>query len=168
MDQRNKRAGGGSRVHLAAAVVISALLFPRISYAAEVGCFCTFIFISLMFVVCLGLTITMKLLLSKKLLPFSWIRIVGLSFAELFLIILIFIVIQAGYVGSLALYFPLALGLNLIMVKSAERALPQPLTASRKIALAGLFALALPVSLQVSGLLFNMISGLMTFSELRV
>lgn len=165
--ERRKRKGGDV-VSFLIATGAFLLLFPRPLYAAEVGCFCTFVFISLMFAVCTGLTVLFKFLLSRAFLPVSWTRIILITFTELLIIILVFVVIQAGYLGSLLIYFPLAAGVNMLALKGSVRHAPAPVKTAKKLAHYALSALSLPVAIQLSGALFKLISGAITFTELRV
>lgn len=164
------RRGAGTGPHwpgLGAAMTAGALL-PRTAYAADVGCFCTAVFVSFMLMVCMGMTTTGKHILAKRMAPVSWKKNIGLSFIELFTIILLFVLIQKGYFLSLIVYFPIALGMNILALGRQAASADPPRQRSKIMLQATLMSLVLPLSLQVSGVLFKMISELMTFRELRV
>lgn len=144
------------------------LAFPPQAYAIEVGCFCTFVFISSMLMLSLGVTLVSKRLISKRFWKLSWTRISLITVLELLVLFAILFLIQKVYYVRLLVYLPFAFLLNFAMISSAD-AMQQGLQTQRKrLTLAAVSALVLPIMISVAGSLTAYLSSYITFKEMRV
>lgn len=151
-----------------AVLAVLFLSFPPQAYALEVGCFCTFVFISAMLMLSLGVTLVSKGLIAERFWKLSWKRISLITVMELIVLFAILILIQKVYYVRLLVYLPFAFLLNFAMISSAD-ALQQGLQTQRKrLTLAAISALILPIVISVVGSLTAYLSSYITFKEMRV
>jgi hypothetical protein len=145
-----------------------ALAFPPSAWAIEVGCFCTFVFVSTMFMIGIGLTLVGKNLLSKKIWKLSWQRTSLITFLEVTLLVAVLVVLQTQYYLRVLAYLPLAFLLNYAMTTEKDAALQGPQASKKRAAMAALSSLVLPIAVQVMGWLATVLSNMITFKEVRV
>jgi len=144
------------------------LTFPPSACAIEVGCFCTFVFVSAMFVSGVGVTLLVKYALSKKLWRLSFTRTSFITFLEVVLLVVILIILQTKFYLRVLAYLPLAFLLNYAMTTAGEPALPEQQTLKKRATMAALSCLILPVAVQIMAWLATVLSDLITFTEVRV
>jgi hypothetical protein len=159
----------GQRVSVFIAVLIAGLVaYPPSASAVEVGCFCTFVFVSTMFVIGIGATLAVKYILSKKIWQLSMKRTSLITFIEVILLVAVLFLLQTKFFLRVLAYLPLAFLLNyaLTTAKGSDRPEQQP---SRKRATMAAFScLVLPIAVQVMAWLATVLSNLITFTEVRV
>ncbi len=156
----------------AAAVIMLGLmagfaLFPQPAYAVEAGCFCTFIFVSIMFVVGVAATLIVKYLLSKKIWKLSLMRTSVITVIEVVLMMVVLFVLQTRFYFRLLAYVPMAFLLNYALI-AGKSTIEESRTPKRRAVMAVLSSLVLPVTVQVIGWLAMVLSNMITFKELRV
>jgi len=144
------------------------LTFPPSACAVEVGCFCTFVFVSAMFVTGIGVTLVIKYALSRKLWKLSFKRTFFITFFEVALLVVILIILQTKYYLRVLAYLPLAFLLNYAMTTASGPALPEQQTPKKRAAMAAFSCLVLPVAVQIMAWLATVLSDLITFTEVRV
>ncbi len=161
--------GAGLRKeHIAVFIIMTWLaLFPQPAYAVEAGCFCTFIFVSIMFMIGVSATLVVKHLLSKKIWKLSLMRTSVITFFEVVLMLAVLIVLQTRFYFRLLAYMPMAFLLNYAMI-AAKGAIVESQTPKRRAAMAVLSSLVLPIAVQIIGWLAMVLSNMITFKELRV
>ncbi len=162
------RDRGGTLSFISALLAVWFLLFPPPAYALEAGCFCTFVFLSAMVVLGMGLTVVSKSLIAKKFWKLSWGRIAATTLLEVILLLAVLLLIQAQFYLRLLFYLPFAYLLNYLMIASKDAVLLARQTPKRRAAMAALTALVLPVAVQIIGFLATYLSSLITFKEVRV
>jgi len=151
-----------------AILAVVSLAFPPQAYALEVGCFCTFVFISSMLMLSLGVTLVSKSLITKRFWRLSWKRVSLITVLELIVLFAILLLIQKVFYVRLLIYLPFAFLLNFAMISSTD-AIQQGLqTRRRRVTLAAISALILPVMISVVGSLTAYLSSYITFKEMRV
>ncbi len=168
MHIRESKGREGVFWFLPAAWASAALLVPRISYAAEVGCFCTFVFVSIMFVIGVGIAVFFKYLLSRALWRLSWKRITASTVLEVFLLAAVFFIVQAQFFLSVLVYFPFAIALNMMLLKGGDQAVKEAGAPMKRLAMSVLCSSALPVAVQAAGALSKIVSGMISFTEVHV
>lgn len=144
------------------------LAFPPSACAIEVGCFCTFVFVSAMFLSGVGVTLLVKNALSKKLWRLSLTRTFFITFLEVVLLVAILIILQTKFYLRVLAYLPLAFLLNYAMTTARVPALPEQQTPKKRAAMAALSCLVLPVAVQIMAWLATVLSNMITFTEVRV
>ncbi len=142
--------------------------FPQSAYAVEAGCFCTFIFVSIMFVIGIAATLIAKHLLSKKIWKLSLMRTSVITFFEVILMMVVIIVLQTKFYFRLLAYIPMAFLLNYAMIAAKGSMVQESRTPKKRAAMAMLSSLVLPVAVQIIGWLAMFLSNMITFKELRV
>jgi hypothetical protein len=145
-----------------------ALAFPPSAWAIEVGCFCTFVFVSTMFMIGIGLTLVGKNLLSKKIWKLSWRRTSLITFLEVTLLVAVLVILQTQYYLRVLAYLPLAFLLNYALTTTGGPVLQERHTPKKRAAMAALSCLVLPVAVQVMAWLATVLSNMITFKEVRV
>ncbi len=143
-------------------------LFPWPAYALEAGCFCTFIFVSIMFGIGVAGTLIVKQLLSKKMWKLSWARTSVITILEVILMLAVLIMLQTRFYFRLLAYMPMAFLLNYALIAAKGTMAQEPPTAKKRAAMAMLSSLVLPVAVQIIGWLAMVLSNMITFKELRV
>jgi hypothetical protein len=143
------------------------LAFPPSASAIEVGCFCTFVFVSAMFLSGVGVTLLVKYALSKKLWRLSLKRTSFITFLEVVLLVAILAILQTKYYLRVLAHLPLAFLLNYAMTTARGQALQEQQAPKRRAAMAAL-ALVLPVAVQIMAWLATVLSNMITFTEVRV
>jgi hypothetical protein len=144
------------------------LTFPPSACAIEVGCFCTFVFVSTMFVTGVCVTLLVKYALSKKLWRLSLKRTSFITFLEVVLLVAILVILQTKFYLRVLAYLPLAFLLNYAMTTARGPALPEQQTSKKRAAMAALSCLVLPVAVQIMAWLAMVLSDMITFTEVRV
>jgi hypothetical protein len=156
------------RVFLAA-IITAAVLAPAEAMAAQVGCFVTAVLLGMMFLVGIGITLLVKHLLARyvwKVPRTPWLRLFGITWLELILGISFFAAIRTSFWLTVVIYLPFAALLNGWLL-SGVRALHEA-SFARRYSVFLLFPLSLPLSIQVSGLIWSTLTNMITFSDLRV
>ncbi len=143
-------------------------LFPQPAYALEAGCFCTFIFVSIMFSIGVAGTLIVKHLISKKIWKLSWARTSVITILEVVLMLAVLIVLQTKFYFRLLAYMPMAFLLNYALIAAKGTMTHEPRTAKKRATMAMLSSLVLPIAVQVIGWLAMVLSNMITFKELRV
>ncbi len=154
--------------HIVVFVMAALALFPKPAYAVEAGCFCTFVFVSTMFIIGIAATLTVKHLLSRKMWKLSLMRTSVITFFEVILMFVVLIVLQTKFYVRLLAYIPLAFLLNYAMIAAKGAMAQDPGTSKKRAAVAILSSLVLPVAVQIVGWLAMVLSNMITFKELRV
>jgi hypothetical protein len=144
------------------------LAFPPSACAIEVGCFCTFVFVSAMFLSGVGVTLLVKYALSKKLWRLSFMRTSFITFLEVVLLVVILIILQTKFYLRVLAYLPLAFLLNYVMTTAREPVLPEQQAPKKRAAMAALSCLVLPAAVQVVAWIATVLSNAITFTEVRV
>jgi len=85
---------GLRREHIVVFIMAGLAMFPQPAYAVEAGCFCTFIFVSIMFIIGIAATLIIKYLLSRKIWQLSLARTSVITFIEVVLMMVVLIVLQ--------------------------------------------------------------------------
>ncbi len=148
-------------------LVAGILVFPLPAYAVEVGCFCTFIFVSTMVSIGIGMTLIVKFIMSKKIwkLSFKWMSfITGIEVVLMFAVLIAF---QTKFYIRVLIYLPLAFLLNYAMIAAGNRALKEQ-TATKRAAHAALSCVVLPLAVQIVVVLFTYLSNMITFKEVSL
>jgi hypothetical protein len=143
-------------------------LFPQPAYAVEAGCFCTFIFVSIMFIIGIAATFIVKYLLSRKIWQLSLARTSVITFIEVVLMMVVLMVLQTKFYFRLLAYIPMAFLLNYAMIAAKGTMVQESRTPKKRAVMAMLSSLVLPVAVQVIGWLAMVLSNMITFKELRV
>ncbi len=144
------------------------LVFPPSACAVEVGCFCTFVFVSIMFAVGVGATLAVKYMLSEKIWKLSLKRTLLITFIEVVLLSAVLIILQTKFYLRVFAYLPLAFLLNYAMTTVKGQLLPKQQTSRKRATMAVLSCLVLPVAVQIMGWLAMVLSNMITFTEVRV
>ncbi len=153
-----------------AALLVPAVLLPSSAHAVQVGCFFTAVFLGMMFLVCLGLTAVTKHLLARycwKVPRTPWLRFFGLTWIELLIGIIVFATVRTGFWTTVAIYLPIAMVVNMRLLDRIRQAAPAAGSAVRRYGIFLLLPAVLPLSLQVSGLLWRTVTNSITFTELH-
>ncbi len=144
------------------------LLFPPSAYAVEVGCFCTFVFVSIMFVIGIGMTLGLKHTLSLKMLKLSFKRTLLITVLEVFLLMAVFLILQTKFSLRLLVYLPLAFLLNYSLTTAKGPAPQEQRPTKKRAALAALSSLVLPLSVQLMAWTATVLSDMITFKEVSL
>lgn len=165
------QASSGDPVAIAS-LIIPAVLLPVQAEAAQVGCFVTAILLSIMFLVGIGITLMMKHLLAKyvvKAPKTPWLRMFGITWLELLLVVVVFVATGTNIWFALLIYIPFSACMNMKMLgRFCGTAAGPTAPFSRRIGPFLLLALALPLSLFLSGKIWSVVTNLITFTDLRV
>jgi hypothetical protein len=168
MDVQRRLRFGLNLSFFIAGLMAVLLACPTSASAVEVGCFCTFVFVSTMFMIGIGLTLVVKYLLSKKIWRLSMKRTALITFIEVILLVAILIVLQTKYYLRVLAYLPLAILLNYALT-TAKVSVPQEQKTSKKRATMAVFSsLVLPAAVQLMAWVASRLSELITFKEVRV
>jgi len=154
-----------------ASLIIPAVLVPSQVYAAQVGCFVTAILLGAMFLVGLGITAFAKHLLAKyvwKVPKTPWLRFFGITWLELFLGILVFAFVKTSFWLTVAIYFPFAMLVNRALLAKVSTPARETVPFLQRYGIFLLLPGALPLSIQVAGILWSRITNLITFSDLQM
>ena len=151
---------------LCLAAVLAA--FPTSAYAVEAGCFCTFVFVSTMFMIGIGVTLIVKYVLSKKMWNLSMKRTSLITLLEVILMMSVLIILQTGFYFRVLAYIPMAFLLNYALIAAKTPVIQQERTPKKRVTMAMLSCLVLPIAVQVMGWLGMVLSNMITFKELRV
>ncbi len=159
---------GLRKEHYVVFIILGLALFPQSAYAVEAGCFCTFIFVSIMFLIGIAVTLIVKHLLSRKIWQLSLTRTSVITFIEVVLMMVVLIVLQTKFYFRLLAYIPMAFLLNYAMIAAKGTMAEELRTPKKRAAMAILSSLVLPVAVQIIGWLAMVLSNMITFKELRV
>jgi hypothetical protein len=168
MDAQERITAGVNISFLIAVMMALLFAYPPSASAVEVGCFCTFVFVSTMFMIGIGITLVVKYILSKKIWRLSMKRTAIITFIEVVLLIAILVVLQTKFYLRVLVYLPLAFLLNFALI-TAKGSLPKEQQTSKKRAtMAAFSSLVLPVAVQLMAWVAMRLSELITFKEVRV
>ena len=155
----------------AASLVVPAVLIPAQAYAAQVGCFVTAVFLGMMFLVGLGITAFAKHLLAKyvwKVPKTPWLRMFGITWLELLVGILVFAFVRTSFWLTVVIYLPFAALVNRALLARVRQTAGEAVPFVQRFGIFLLLPFALPLSIQVAGVLWSTITNLITFSDLHV
>jgi len=144
------------------------LAYPPSASAVEVGCFCTFVFVSTMFIIGIAVTLAIKYVLSKKIWRLSMKRTVLITFIEVILLIAILILLQMQFYLRVLAYLPIAMLLNYALTSAKEPVLQEHKGLKKRAAMAIISSLVLPIAVQLMAWMTTRLSELITFKEVRV
>ena len=144
------------------------LAYPASARAVEVGCFCTFVFVSTMFVIGISVTLVVKYILSKKIWQLSMKRTALITFIEVILLIAILVLLQTQYYLRVLAYMPLGILVNYALTTAKEPVLQEQKTTKKRATMALISSLVLPIAVQLMAWLATYLSQLITFKEVRV
>jgi hypothetical protein len=151
-------------------LIVPAVLLPVSAHAMQVGCFFTAMFLGMMFLVCLGITELSKYCICKylwKVPKTPWLRFFGLTWIEMFLGIAVFASVRTNFWLTALIYLPLAALVNRALLARFKPTVELRLSPLKSYGIFFLFAAALPLSLQVSGVLWRTVTNAITFTEIR-
>ena len=151
----------------AACMAALLLAFPPPAAAMEIGCFCTFLFVSTMFMIGICLTMVTKHLLAKKIWLLSKRRTILITFLEAVLMFAVLFILQTKFYIRVLAYFPLAFALNYALTTMGGTS-PAPRRPSKRAVMAALSCMVLPIAVQAMALVATFLSDLITFKELHV
>ncbi len=144
------------------------LAFPPSACAVEVGCFCTFMFVSTMFLIGVSVTMIVKYVLSEKMWKLSKTRTVFITFLEVILMVAVLIILQARFYLRVLAYLPLAFLLNYSLTAVRVQEAQGGPARKKRVTLAALSSLVLPAAVQIMAWVAMILSDLITFKEIRV
>jgi hypothetical protein len=168
MDDQGSLKAGLSLSFVVTGMIAVLLAYPPSASAVEVGCFCTFIFVSTMFMIGIAATLVVKYILSKKIWQLSMKRTALITFIEVILLIAILVLLQTKYYLRVLAYLPLAMLLNYGLNTAKEPVLQEQKTSKKRATMAILSSLVLPIAVQLMAWLATTLSELITFKEVRV
>ncbi len=148
-------------------LAVPAVLLPLPARAAQVGCFITAVLLGMMFVVGLCITEFVKHLLARFVWQAPrtpWLRMFAITWLELVLGVAIAAGIQASYWFTVVLYLPFAALLNWALLARLLRSADRPVPPARRYGIILLLPFALPVSIQIAGVLWTAITNMLTFN----
>lgn len=149
-------------------LVAALAAFPPSAYAVEAGCFCTFVFVSTMFMIGIAVTLIVKYVLSTKMWTLSMKRTTLITFLEVILMMSVLIILQTRFYFRVLAYLPMAFLLNYALIAAKTPAIQETRTSKKRVAMAMLSCLVLPLAVQIMGWLGMVLSNMITFKELRV
>ncbi|HYA86919.1 MAG TPA: hypothetical protein VEI57_07650 [Nitrospirota bacterium] len=168
MDVQGRIKAGLTLSFFVTGMMAALLAYPPSASAVEVGCFCTFVFVSTMFVIGISATLVVKYILSKKIWQLSMKRTALITFIEVILLIAILAVLQTQYYLRVLVYLPLAMLLNYALTTAKEPALQEQKMAKKRATMAIFSSLVLPIAVQLMAWVATELSALITFKEVRV
>jgi len=168
MDVQGRLKVGLSSSFFIACLMAGLLAYPACASALEVGCFCTFVFVSTMFVIGVGVTVVTKYILSKKIWQLSMKRTALITFIEVILLIVILVLLQTKFYLRVLTYLPLAILLNYALTTAKGSVLQEQKTSTKRATMAVFSSLVLPVAVQLMAWVTTTLSELITFKEVRV
>jgi hypothetical protein len=154
-----------------ASLIIPAVLVPSQVLAAQVGCFVTAMFLGIMFLVGLGITAFAKHLIAKyvwRVPKTPWLRFFGITWLELFLGILVFALVRTSFWLTVAIYLPFAMLVNRALLARVYTPARESVPFLQRYGIFLILPAALPLSIQVAGVLWSAITNLITFSDLQM
>ena len=149
-------------------LVAALAAFPPSAYAVEAGCFCTFVFVSTMFMIGIAVTLIVKYVLSTKMWKLSMKRTSLITFLEVILMMSVLIILQTRFYFRLLAYIPMAFLLNYALIAAKTPVIQETQTSKKRVTMAMLSCLVLPIAVQIMGWLGMVLSNMITFKELRV
>jgi len=154
-----------------ASLIVPAVLVPSQAFAVQVGCFVTAMLLGVMFLVGLGITAFAKHLLAKyvwKVPKTPWLRFFGITWLELVLGILVFAFVRTNFWLTVAIYLPFAMLVNRALLAKVSPPARETVPFLQRYGIFLLLPAALPLSIQLAGVLWSTITNLITFSDLRM
>lgn len=124
--------------------------------------------LGVVFLLSLGITLLLKSQLSCRVggaQKTPWKCTVFLTGSELLLFILVFAVTRANFLTTLAIYLPFAAVLNGFVLKKPLLALAGIVPPRKRFLLYVLLTLALPAAIQLAGLIWSALTGVITSTE---
>ncbi|MDH4161704.1 MAG: hypothetical protein OEW15_03320 [Nitrospirota bacterium] len=152
----------------AAAASLLVLSLPLNAFAVQVGCFVTAVLLGFMFLLSLGITLLLKSQLSCRVggaQRTPWKCMVFLTASEFFLFVLVFAVTQTNFLTTLVIYLPFAAVLNGFVLKKPLQALASVVPPRKRYLLYILLALSLPAAIQLAGLVWSALTGVIESTE---
>jgi hypothetical protein len=125
----------------------------------------------MMFLVGLGITAIAKYLLTKyvwKVPKTPWLRFFGITWLELLLGILVFALVRTNFWFTVAIYLPFAFLMNRALLARVPQPAGEPVPFLQRYGIFLLLPAALPLSIQVAGVLWSVITNLITFSDIQM
>jgi hypothetical protein len=171
MNYRMRNEASSGDPVLIASLIVSAVLLPAHAEAAQVGCFVTAVFLGIMFLVGIGITALAKHLLAKyiwKVPRTPWLRMFGITWLELLVGILVFAFVRTSFWLTVAIYLPFAALMNRALLARVRQTTGESIPFVQRYGIFVLLPFALPLSIQVAGVLWSAITNLITFSDLHV
>jgi LytS/YehU family sensor histidine kinase len=168
MDDQGSLKAGLSLSFFVTSMIAVLLAYPPSASAVEVGCFCTFVFVSTMFVIGIAATLVVKYILSKKIWQLSMKRTALITFIEVILLIAILVLLQTQFYLRVLAYLPLAMLLNYGLTTAKDSVLQEQKTSKKRATMAIFSSLVLPIAVQLMAWLATTLSELITFKEVRV
>jgi predicted membrane protein len=161
------RSRDAYRISIILAVLTAIMFsFPPSACAAEVGCFVTFIIVSIMFFIGIGITLGIKTFLSKKIWMLSMKRQVLITFIEAILLVVILAALQTEFYRRILVYLPASLLLNYTMATEKGPVLQEQKKPQNRIALAVLSCLVLPAAVRIMAWIATTVSQFFTFRDM--
>lgn len=148
--------------------ILLVLSVPLNAGAVQVGCFVTAVLLGFMFLLSLCITLVFKSLLARRVggAPKTpWKRILALTVIELFLFVLVFAVTRTSFFVTLLIYLPFAAVINGLLLSKPLQSLAAAAPLQRRILLFALLSLSLPAAIQIAGLIWSAITGVITSTE---
>lgn len=149
-------------------IAASYLALPPDVSAIEVGCFCTFMFVSLMFIIGIGFTLFGKYKLGLKIWKLSLKRTVVITLLEVILLVAVLFILQTKFYLRVLAYLPLAFFLNFVMTVPGSHHDEETGTSKNRAVMAALSCAILPIAVQFMAWVSTVLSALITFKEVRV
>ncbi len=148
------------------------LAFPSSAFAVEVGCFCTFVFVSTMFMIGIGATLAVKYMVSKRMWKLSFKRtfiIMGLiTGIEVLLLLAVIFILQTRFYIRILVYLPGAFLLNYTMTTVAGNILQEQQAPKKRAAMAALSCIVLPVAVQIMLAVSSFLSNMITLKDVSI
>ncbi len=165
-----QQAGRGQALSLIGMAMLAAgfLIFPSPAYAVEVGCFCTFVFVSTMFTIGIGSTLVVKFILSKKIWSLSFKRTTVITGIEVVLLLSVLFALQTKFYIRVLVYLPLSFLLNYALTTASSPVLQEQRTPKKRAVMAALSCIVLPLAVQIMAVLATFLSNMITFKEVSV
>ncbi len=154
-----------------ASLIVPAVLVPSQAFAAQVGCFVTAMLLGMMFLVGLGITAIVKHLLAKyvwKVPKTPWLRFFSITWLEFLLGIAVFALVRTNFWLTVAIYLPFAMVVNRALLATVHQPAAGTVPLLQRYGIFLLLPAALPLSIQVAGVLWNAITNFITFSDLQM
>jgi hypothetical protein len=171
MNNRKRSEASPCDPAVIASFIIPAVLVPAYAEAAQVGCFVTAFFLGIMFLVGLGITAFAKHLIAKyvwKVPKTPWLRMFGITWLELLVGILVFAFVRTSFWLTVVIYLPFAALVNRALLARVRQTAGEAVPFVQRFGIFLLLPFALPLSIQVAGVLWSTITNLITFSDLHV
>jgi hypothetical protein len=157
----------GVAAYLVALFLVTYLVMPPDACAVEVGCFCTFIFVSTLFMTGVACTLFGKYQLGRKIWKLSLKRTIGITALEVILLVAVLFLLQVQYYLRMLAYLPLAFLLNYSLT-SRHADDPAADTMKKRATMAALSSVILPITVQIIAWVSITLSEWISFKEVRI